>query len=170
MWYLKGKARSQCDATRDALEHSGDAECAASSAAPSDVGARLSEAQRAHLNSCGECRIFADELRETRRLLSSELFGPQPGPFFMKRVMARIADREAQMEERETQTWAAVPRLAYRLSVIASLALLIAGSWLYQRPAQRGTITLAAADQHSEGLVDGGTPAPDDVLVNLADR
>ena len=169
MWELKRKVRSQCEAVRDELERGDVARSAAPSASRHEVLAQLSNAQRGHLDSCEDCRIFADELVEARRLLQNEFFGPQPGPFFIAKVMASIADRQAQLEDRATQTWAAVPRLAYRLTVIASLALLIAGSWLYERPAQR-TTTLIATDQHSEGLVDGGSPTQDDVLVNLADR
>ena len=166
MWNWMGKTR--CETVRDALEHTNTAGSAGRFASRIDVLAQISEAQRDHLGACEDCRIFADELFEARQLLQAEVSGPQPSQFFIARVMASISEREAQREEREAQTWAAVPRLAYRLSVVASLALLIAGGWLYQRPQTQARI-VSASEQHAESLFDGGPPAPDDVLVNLAD-
>jgi len=163
------KTGSRCEAVRDALEHTNPADSVGRIVARIDVLAKISEAQREHLDACEDCRIFADELFEARQTLQIEAVGPQPGAFFLTRVMASIADREAQIQERESQTWAAVPRLAYRLSLVASLALLIAGSWLYQRTTPQ-FVSIAAADQHAESLVDGGTPTQDDLLVSLADR
>jgi hypothetical protein len=122
------------------------------------------------LRACEDCAIFAEELFEVRDLLRGGASGPQPGPFFMAQVMRSIAEREIQLQERETQMWAAVPRLAYRLSVVASLALLIAASWLYQKPVQQASVTTIGSDQHSEGLVEGGAPVQDDLLVTTADR
>lgn len=170
MWNWTAKVHPQCYGVRDALERTSATDPAGGATSRIDVRAQLSEAHRAHLNVCESCGAFTDELLETRRLLRSEVPEPQPSPFFAARVMATIADREAQLRERETQTWAAVPRLAYRLAAVASLALLIAGGWLFQRPAQKASVTLTAADQHAESLVDGGTPAQDDLLVNLAER
>jgi len=48
---------------------------------------------------------------------------------------------------RISQTWAAVPRLAYRLSVLASLSLLVAAGWLYQQP-RHASVTSASAAQN----------------------
>ena len=73
--------------------------------------------------------------------------------------------------ENSAQAWAAVPRLAYRFSVLVSLTLLIAGSWLYQRPAHTVTVAGVSAEQSSEGLVEGGgTTMQDDFLLNTAGR
>jgi hypothetical protein len=83
--------------------------------------------------------------------------------------MAAISDREGELE-RISQTWAAVPRLAYRLSVLASLSLLVAAGWLYQQP-RHASITSASAGQNTEGLVDGsGNTVQDDFLLNTMDR
>ena len=87
-------------------------------------------------------------------------------PFFLTRVMASIAEREAQLE-RSTQTWAAVPRLAYRLSVLASLGLLIAASWVYEMP--KYSSVSFNSQQYAEGLADAGT-VQDDLLVGSVSR
>jgi len=60
----------------------------------------------------------------------------QPSPFFAKRVMAAIEAREAELRRR-SRAWAAVPVFASRLSAIAALLLVAAGTWLYtgSRPA-----------------------------------
>jgi hypothetical protein len=55
--------------------------------------------------------------------------------------------------------------------VLVSLTLLIAGSWLYQRPAHTVTVAGVNAEQSSEGLVEGGgTTMQDDFLLNTAGR
>jgi hypothetical protein len=81
--------------------------------------------------------------------------------------MATIADRESQMD-RATQTWAAVPRLASRLTVLASLGLLVAAGWVYQMPKATTTAGLNSP-QVAEGLLDNGV-AQDDLLVSPAGR
>jgi uncharacterized protein YfaQ (DUF2300 family) len=95
--------------------------------------------------------------------------GPQPGPYFLARVMAAISDREGELE-RISQTWAAVPRLAHRLAVLASLSLLVAASWLYQQQPRHASIASVSA-QNAEGLVDSsGNTVQDDFLLNTAER
>ncbi len=168
MWNLTGKTRRECEAVRDALERV-EIHGSASDGREAPLG-RLPASQRQHLAACEDCAIFAEELLQVRDLLRSEASGPQPGPFLMAKVMRSIANRELQLQERETQMWAAVPRLAYRLSVVASLALLIAASWLYQKPVQQASVTTIGSEQHSEGLVEGGAPVQDDLLVTTADR
>ena len=60
----------------------------------------------------------------------------EPSPFFAKRVLAAIEAREAELGRR-SRAWAAVPVFASRLSAIAALLLVAAGTWLYtgSRPA-----------------------------------
>ena len=170
MWFLTSKTQTDCDTARDALERSTGSEVADRVIALGALLVQLPEAARNHVNACDDCRIFASELLEVRSMFSGRMDGPQPGPYFMTRVMASIADRELILETK-TQTWAAVPRLASRLSVLASLLLLIAGSWLYQRPAHQTTVASVGSEQLSEGLVEGSNSgAPDDLLLNAADR
>jgi len=54
----------------------------------------------------------------------------EPGPFFAKRVMAAIEAQETELARR-SRAWAAVPTFASRLSAIAALLLVVAGTWLY---------------------------------------
>ena len=54
----------------------------------------------------------------------------EPSPFFAKRVMAAIETQEVELSRR-SRAWAAVPAFASRLSAIAALLLVMAGTWLY---------------------------------------
>src|SRR5258708_38151209 len=154
MWFQSNKIANECEAVRDAMERTSGGDAVESEAARLAVLASLSDRLRNHLNACDDCGIFAEELLQAREILRGAPYGPQPGPFFLARVMASIAGRESELEAK-TQTWAAVPRLAYRLSVLASLLLLIAGSWLYRSPAPQTTIAAVISEQFSQGFVQG---------------
>jgi len=160
---------SECAKVHDALQGISSAEQSEGVLALGVLLAQLSEEVRAHVNACDDCRLFAAELLEVRGMFQYADTGPQPGPYFLARVMAAISDREGELE-RISQTWAAVPRLAYRLSVLASLSLLVAAGWLYQQP-RHASVTMASAAQNTEGLVDSsGNTVQDDFLLNTADR
>ena len=163
MWLTTSGYGSECAKVHDALEQS---------EGVLELGvllAQLPEEVRAHVNACGDCRMFAAELLEVRGMFQYADAGPQSGPYFLAGVMAAISDREGELE-RVSQTWAAVPRLAYRLSVLASLSLLVAAGWLYQQP-RHASIARASAAQSAEGLVDSsGNTVQDDFLLNTADR
>ena len=169
MWLTTSGYGSECAQVHDALEGILSGE---QSEGVLDLGvllAQLSEDARAHVNACDDCRMFAAELLQVRGMFQYADTGPQPGPYFLARVMAAISDREVELE-RISQTWAAVPRLAYRLSVLASLSLLVAAGWLYQQP-RHDSVTSTSAAQNTEGLVDGsGNTVQDDFLLNTADR
>ena len=169
MWLTTSGYGSECAKVHDALEGISSGE---QSEGVLDLGvllAQLSEDARAHVNACDDCRMFAAELLQVRGMFQYADTGPQPGPYFLARVMAAISDREVELE-RISQTWAAVPRLAYRLSVLASLSLLVAAGWLYQQP-RHDSVTSTSAAQNTEGLVDGsGNTVQDDFLLNTADR
>ncbi|MBS1841369.1 MAG: hypothetical protein JSS69_10720 [Acidobacteria bacterium] len=67
---------------------------------------------------------------EVRELLRDAVSArKEPGTFFAKRVMAAIEAREAELTRR-ARAWAAIPDFASRLSAIAALLLVIAGTWL----------------------------------------
>lgn len=79
----------------------------------------------------------------------------QPGPFFTKRVMAAIEAREVELTRR-SRAWAAIPVFASRLSVVAALLIMMAGTWLYtgsHRAATQGGIfedSAAAASANTQ--------------------
>jgi hypothetical protein len=184
MWLLSHGYKSECVEFHDALERISSAEkfkgvVALDNVAPDTAAldavalkmllARLPAHARQHASACSDCRSSAAELLEIRRIFQDEDTCAQPGPYFLPRVMAAIADREAELEE-SSQTWAAVPRLAYRLSVLASLTLLVAGTWLYQQP-RHATVAGVSVAQSNEGLVEGSSGTiQDDFLLNPADR
>jgi len=183
MWLLTRGYKRECADFHDAIERISSVKrsedvmalnnVARDSMAPDTIAldallARLPEGARKHVNHCGDCRSAARELLEVRAMFQREDSGAQPGPYFLARVMAAIADRELELEK-SSQTWAAVPRLAYRLSVLASLTLLVAGGWLYQQP-HHATIAGVTTAQSNEGLVDGGGTIQDDFLLSSAER
>lgn len=147
MGNLLGK-KTDCRRVRDALEGSA-------------TGVGLPPALAAHLSACSDCRAAADEFYASRTLLAA--LPPQrrePAPWFAARVMSAIAAREAELR-RSLDVWAVVPRLAARLTWVSALALLLAGTWLYQQP--RAT----PPGQTDESLFDSGpsSPAPQDDLL-----
>ena len=177
MWMWSNKIARDCDAAREELERIAGRQVTDQPASLDGLLEQLPRDERLHASGCAECQLFAKDLLELGTIFASEredarnfsAQSAQPGPYFMARVMAAIKAREAE-EDKSAQTWAAVPRLAHRLTVLASLTLLVAGSWLYQRPAPPNP-TGYSAEQNSEGLVEGSNAAvPDDFLLNSADR
>src|SRR5437899_7123310 len=150
MWLLTKRTSKQCEGVRDALERSTEQRETQGIVALGTLLARLPERGRKHVSECSDCRTFAEELLGVCGMFESEENGARPGPYFLARVMAAIAVREMELEK-SAQTWAAVPRLAYRLSVLVSLTLSIARSWRYKRPADRGTMAGMMAGQRSGG-------------------
>jgi hypothetical protein len=169
MWQLKTKANAnaECEHICDALEASATLETRGETAASRTLLARLPHNMREHIYSCEACRTFAEELVSAREVLEVIANKAQPGPFFLARVMASIASKEAKLE-RSAQTWAAVPRLASRLTLLASLGLLIAATWVYQMP---NTATEVAGWNSPQwaGLVDTSA-VQDDLLVSPAGK
>ena len=123
MWDLLKitKKLDECGRLRDALE--GAAETAA-----------LSRAHQEHLAACPQCQVAADDIAMSRALLREvPARAALPGPWFAPRVMAAIAARESELRQ-SLEAWAAVPRLAARLTWLSALALLLACTFLYQLP------------------------------------
>jgi hypothetical protein len=165
---LSKNSQSYCDQVCDSLERTISPEHCDDVAALDTVLSQLPEGMRKHVYSCETCRIFADDRIEVRGIFAArEAKVAQPGPFFLARVMAAIADRELQLDY-AAQTWAAVPRLASRLTVLASLGVLVAASWVYQMPKTTTTAGITSP-QASEGLVDVGA-TQDDLLVSPVGR
>ncbi len=123
MWNLlrMRKNLDECSRLRDALEN------------VADVMA-LSSAQQEHLATCPACQEASSDISTSRIVLREvPARAASPGPWFAPRVMAAIAARESELRD-SLEAWAAVPRLAARLTWISALALLLASTWLYQLP------------------------------------
>src|SRR5438105_15028203 len=108
MWLSTSGYRSECAKVHDALEGISSGEPSEGFLEPGVLLAQLPEAVRGHVNACDDCRMFATELVEVRGMFQGIDTGPQPGPYFLARVMAAISDREGELEK-SSQTWAAVP-------------------------------------------------------------
>jgi hypothetical protein len=165
MWW-KNKTNRECERVCETLEAGAELRARGETAASVTALAQLPHAMRQHALSCEACRAFAEELAEAREILSVMRSKAEPGPFFLARVMASIASREAELEK-QAQTWAAVPRLASRLTLLASLGLLIAATWLYQMPA--ATNFPGWNSSQWAGLVDSSA-TQDDLLVSPAGK
>jgi hypothetical protein len=123
MWNLLRirKNQDECGRLRDALENVPEV-------------AALSSAQQAHLAACTECQAASSDIFTSRIVLRDvPARTASPGPWFAPRVMAAIAARESELRS-SLDAWAAVPRLAARLTWISALALLLASTWLYELP------------------------------------
>ena len=132
------------------------------------VLAEFTPEQQAHAANCAGCHTRIEELAATRELLAP--LQSQSGvsrPWFASRVMSAIAAREAELS-RSINAWTLIPKLASRVAWAAGLAILMAVSLFYQKPAtsQLGT------EPSSESLFDNA-PSPanhDDVLVSMVEQ
>lgn len=155
MWNLvrMRKNRGECSRLRDALEN------------VADVTA-LSSVHQKHLAACPACQAASADISMTHIVLRDvPARAASPGPWFAPRVMAAIAARESELRV-SLEAWAAVPRLAARLTWISALALLLASTWLYQLPKSTG---ISGTDGAVESLFDSSqSSAPqDDVVLPL---
>jgi hypothetical protein len=143
MWNLLSKNDKECGKLRDLLEESAAALSEATSA--EELIAALPEAQRNHMTACGRCQEAARDLLAAREIFrgvssATEMVKPR----FATRVMAAIAARERELAE-AASTWLAVPKFASRLALASGALLLVASTWLYERP-------LPAVNQQARAL------------------
>jgi hypothetical protein len=162
----------ECGAFRAALEES----ARGVGGGRADLSAllqRMGSRAGAHAACCGECRQAASELLGVRAALAPLMAAPREvSPYFAKRVMAAIAEKERDLQAAGS-VWTMVPRLAAQLSWISTLALIMAGAWFYSARSTapdnaQNTLTSAEATY----LFEAPAPPPnrDDVLVNLAEK
>jgi hypothetical protein len=153
MWNLlrMRKNLDECSRLRDALEN------------VADVTA-LSSAQQEHLAACPACQEASSDISMSRIVLRDlPARAASPGPWFAPRVMAAIAARESELRD-SLEAWAAVPRLAARLTWISALALLLASTWLYQLPKPN---PISGNDSAAESLFDSSqsSASQEDVVL-----
>ena len=155
MGNLRGKKTLDCSAFREALETA------------SGVST-LPPALQEHLKACSECQSVADEFGRSRTLLGA-LPRPryEPSAWFVSRVMSAINARENELRQ-SMETWSLIPRLAAKLAWISALALVLAGTWAYERP----KVVIHQNDATAgESLFESPSPSvPDDLLASVAEH
>jgi hypothetical protein len=153
MWGPLKKNREDCSRFRESLE--GDT-----------LTAVLPSTLREHAAECAQCRAIAEEVLASRELLKAlpPSQAETPRPWFAQRVMAAIAARELELRQ-SIEAWTAVPKLAARLTWAGAAALLLASTWLYERPRP---VPKSGADAAAESLFDlpSSSSSQDDVLVS----
>jgi hypothetical protein len=156
MWNPLKKSHSECDRFREALDDVAIAE-------------GLPAAVREHATACADCEAAVKELLSSRELLSVlPRQVDEARPWFAPRVMAAIAAREAELR-RSLEAWIIVPSFAAKLTWVSALALVLASTWLFQRPAAVPTKPVAT-DITGEPEHENTSPAnDDDVLLSLAE-
>jgi len=156
MWSLLKKSGSECDRFREELEDAGSWEA-------------LPIAQREHVDACPDCEAAADELATSREMLSALPRQGVAGPWFAPRVMAAIAARESELR-RSIDAWTIVPKLALRLTWVSTLALVLASTWLFGRPASI-PLKPIATDITGEPVLETAPPVNnDELLLSLAEK
>lgn len=126
---------------------------------------------REHLEACAECQCAANDYSASRELLAALPSASEVArPWFAPRVMAAIAARESEL--RSANIWSFVPKFAARLTWASAIALLLASTWLYERPAPPPAKAAAApTDLTGEPVVENFLPVSnDDVLASLSER
>jgi hypothetical protein len=168
MWNPMKRQGDECDRSRTLLENS------ALRRGASESVERLLQAMppiaRTHFAACPDCREAAQDLVTAREILEVAAPGAfEPGPWFAGRVMGAIAVREKEFEE-AAHTWLVVPRFASRLALASGALLLVASTWLYERPSTEQISQPAVAAP--EYLFEAPPPPmnQDDVLISMAER
>jgi hypothetical protein len=169
MWDLLNKRNEECKHLRYLLEDSAAAHARVESI--EKVLEALPPAQRAHAAACESCRDALRDVVEAREILRR--IAPraeEPGPWFVTRVMAAIAAREKELSE-VTKTWLAVPKFASRLALASGALLLVASTWLYERPSIAPMKQPnAAASQESLFEMPQPPANQDDILISRTER
>jgi hypothetical protein len=168
VWNLLKKSDDECRKLQDLLEDSAVRPEAASAEALTEI---LSPSERTHLASCEQCREAARDLVATREIFEGiGSAAEMASPWFATRVMAGIAACERELAE-AASTWLAVPKFASRLALVSGALLLVASTWLYERPSAAPAKQSAAAASQ-EYLFEAPQPPmnQDDVLISLAEQ
>ncbi len=154
MWSLMKRNREDCSRFRESLE----------SSTPVAV---LPSMLREHAAACADCAATAEEVLASRELLKA-LPASQASaarPWFAPRVMAAIAARELELKH-SLEAWIAVPKLAARLTWACALALLLASTWLYERPRPTPKSGASGSAESLFDLPPASSGSQDDILVS----
>jgi hypothetical protein len=137
------------------------------SATPERLLTKLPERAREHAAHCAHCQAVIADFAETRQLFDDlARQTPEPGPWFTRRVMNSITAQEHEREERQEGFWISVRRLAPRLVALATLLLMLGGTWAFQE--RRAARTRTPEMGPAEGIFESvpSTPANDDIIAS----
>lgn len=167
MWNLL-KNDEECRKLQDLLEDSALARPGAVSIR--ELTETMSASAQTHIGACANCQEAAQDLLETRAIFKGVASNSEMDrPWFATRVMAAIAARERELSE-AASAWLAVPKFASRLALASGGLLLIASTWLYERPFATPN-QQASALAAQESLFEAPPPASqDDVLVPVQEN
>jgi anti-sigma factor RsiW len=138
----------------------------APSVTPELLLGQLPQAAREHVSHCTECRAAVADFTQTRELFREfAQQTPEPGPWFTRRVMNSIAAEELELEERQEGFWIGVRRLAPRFVALATLLLMLGGTWAFQE--RRAANSRALQLGPVEGIFESAPSAPanDDIIA-----
>ena len=181
MWEKFTKDNRLCEQYQEALEdlRPGVDEATASVELRDSLPAEVVE----HARECDACLEAAETFWASRDLLvgALELARAQHNavmdetkPWFAARVMAKIAEREAEGRRALTEWSGAVAKLASRLAWVSALLLLLGTTWFYgPNGGQFKTQTVQSkAEGAPQYLFDGaaGQASVDDALVSSPER
>jgi len=168
MWNLLSKRVEDCGKMRDFLEESAVARPEALTV--EQLIQNLPVAERSHIAACQDCLEAAKDLLATRKIFRGVTSDAGiDRPWFAARVMSAIAARERELTE-AASTWLAVPKFASRLAMVSGALLLVASTWLYEKPMSTPNLQ-ATALAAQESLFEGPPPAnQDDVLVPVQEN
>lgn len=169
MWSLKKRAGKDCTAVLDHIDDNvaiGNVVLTLESALKT-----LTPELRLHVLSCEECRSAVQETIEARALLQTLPSNAEVDrPFFSAKVMSAITAREAELGS-PIATWIAVPKFAARLTWATSIILLLASTWLMQKPVMAPTRQPSAASAPETLFETSQLPNDhDDILLSQVER
>ena len=168
MWSLFKNRPSECKVFHERLEDAASGSPAATEL--SDFLSAMPAELKTHANGCADCRSAAQDLLAARALLRDlPSRADLGGASFSSRVMAAIAVRKVELA-RAGDAWTLVPGLAAKLTWASAVALLLASTWLYERP-RTAPPKPVLTDITGEPLNETSPPANnDDVLLSLVER
>jgi hypothetical protein len=169
MWNLLKKSGKECEEFRDLLEDP--AAVRPDTQTVEELSMAWLPAQRVHMAGCSKCQEAAQDFLATRKIFAGVASSTETErPWFATRVMAAIAARERELSD-VARTWMAVPKFASRLAMAAGALLLVASTWILERPsAVPAKQPIAASGQ--EYLFEPPPPPmnQDDVLISMAEQ
>jgi hypothetical protein len=180
MWNKLEKKKTLCGEYREALEDLragiGKAEGAA------ELKSSLSTETMAHAEICESCVEAGEIFWESRDLLAGHSAdtdavpegGAELRPWFATRVMAKIAERETELRTASAEWSGAVTRLASRLAWVSALALVVAGTLVYDpQPQRESSAMVSQTPGEAPQYLFDSTAAPsnvDDALAGPVER